>query len=259
MFNVHWHVTHGEMTTSSAEVVIAKLAQFLPFNSVLDVGCGDGRWLSVIRGRGVDDIAGVDGPWNDPASLYFPADRFHVQDLHEPFDLGRRFDLVMSLEVAEHVAQSAAATFVGNLTRHGDVVLFSAAVPYQGGYRHINEQWPSYWETLFAQHGFLAFDPLRSQIWTNNDVHVWYKQNTLLYVHRDSHPVINAVEAYIREHQSQQMPRDVVHPDRYVDVATYEVIIPKPFIRQVTRKVFSKLRESAVQAISRKPVAKLSA
>ena len=53
------------------------------------------------------------------------------------------------------------ATFVASLARHGDAVLFSAAIPFQGGAGHVNEHWPSYWAADFAVHGFVAVDTIR--------------------------------------------------------------------------------------------------
>lgn len=56
----------------------------------------------------------------------------------------RRFDLAMTIEVAEHLTPVRADSFVEDLTRLSDVVLFSAAIPAQGGINHVNEQWQSY-------------------------------------------------------------------------------------------------------------------
>jgi 2-polyprenyl-3-methyl-5-hydroxy-6-metoxy-1,4-benzoquinol methylase len=65
--------------------------------------------------------------------------------LIQPLDLEKEFDLVVSLEVAEHLPASAADQFVNTLVKHGKKILFSAAIPGQGGQDHLNEQWPDYW------------------------------------------------------------------------------------------------------------------
>src|SRR6266852_8889948 len=116
----------------SARVVVPRLLASLPLRSVVDFGCGQGAWLSVWRSAGVS-VVGVDGPYVDPSQLLIDATAFHAADLAEPIDLGRRFDLVQSLEVAEHLSASRARRFVDTLTAHGSCVLFSAAVPGQGG------------------------------------------------------------------------------------------------------------------------------
>jgi len=63
-----------------------------------------------------------------------------------------------------------------------DVVLFSAALPGQGGVGHINEQPLSYWRSLFAKHGYVFYDAIRPQLWNDDRVAYWYRQNTVLAI-----------------------------------------------------------------------------
>src|SRR6185437_3265527 len=95
--------------------------------------------------------------------------------------VGRRFDLACSLEVAEHLPRERASDFVGLLTRSAPIVLFSAAIPGQGGNHHINEQWQSYWSELFRSRSFQAFDCIRPIVYGNPAVDWWYRQNTIVY------------------------------------------------------------------------------
>jgi len=147
----------------------------------LDIGCGDGTWLVEYRRAGVEDVFGVDAG-EVQECLRVPAAQFASRDLAAPLDLGRRFDLVQSLEVAEHLPPQAAGTLIDSLTRHADAVLFSAAVPGQGGTGHLNEQWPEYWAGLFRRAGFLPCDCVRPKVWGNPQVAWWYAQNALLFV-----------------------------------------------------------------------------
>jgi hypothetical protein len=89
------------------------------------------------------------------------------------------------LEVAEHIPAESADDFIKTLTSLAPAVLFSAAVPGQGGVGHRNEQWQSYWATLFYNHGYLPLDFVREEIWGNRSVSWWYAQNILLYVKKD--------------------------------------------------------------------------
>ena len=124
----------------SAASIVALLAPKLKPNSVLDVGCGRGVWPSEWRRAGVADSIGVDGPYVDRASLTIPSESFVAWDLSQPLKLDRHFDLVQSLEVAQCIDAAYADVFVDSLCRHGELIMFSAAVPGQGGERHVNEQ-----------------------------------------------------------------------------------------------------------------------
>jgi SAM-dependent methyltransferase len=150
-------------------------------SSLLDVGCGQGAWLAVWSELGVEDQLGLDGAHVNVKSLLIPRERFRTVDLRRPFDVGRRFDLVQSLEVAEHLPPDSAEGFVQCLCAHGDIVLFSAAQPGQGGERHINERQPSYWARLFSANGFAAFDCIRPLVARNRTIDPWYRFNTLIY------------------------------------------------------------------------------
>ena len=168
----------------SAQRVVPQLAGMLPIRSVADFGCGHGAWLSVWQGAGVS-ITGVDGSYVDRRRLLIDPAYFHAADLAEPIDLGRRFDLVQSLEVAEHLPASRAQQFVDTLTAHGSCVLFSAAVPGQGGEHHVNEQPLDYWRAMFRQRGFVAIDCLRPLIFGDAEIEPWYRYNIVLYVAED--------------------------------------------------------------------------
>jgi Methyltransferase domain len=148
----------------------------------VDVGCGRKTWLSVFAEHGIADAVGMDGDYVDRRTLLIPPDRFVAHDLTTPLRLHRTFDLVVSLEVAEHLPVACAGEFVASLTSLGSAVLFPAAVPGQGGTHHVNERWQDYWAALFAQRGYGVVDCVRWTAWARHDVEPWYEQNTLLYV-----------------------------------------------------------------------------
>jgi SAM-dependent methyltransferase len=168
----------------SARQIIPKLTAVVPVRSVVDFGCGQGAWLSVWADAGAS-VAGVDGPYVDTSRLLIDPRDFHAADLAAPIDLGRQFDLVQSLEVAEHLPPAKAEQFVETLTAHGSHILFSAAVPGQGGENHVNEQPPDYWRALFREQGYAAFDYLRPLICDDPAIARWYRFNSILYIRDD--------------------------------------------------------------------------
>jgi SAM-dependent methyltransferase len=167
---------------------VALLLARFPAASVVDLGCGIGAWLRAFERNGVTDYLGLDGDYVSAETLLIPADRFRAVDIPRLSDVGRRFDIACSLEVAEHLLPECAARFVALLTQAAPVVLFSAAIPRQGGVDHVNEQWQSYWAGLFASHGYVALDCIRPAVFGNPDVEWWYRQNTLVYCDRNHVP-----------------------------------------------------------------------
>jgi SAM-dependent methyltransferase len=167
----------------SAECILPLVAAAIGPASVLDVGCGRGIWLAVWQDLGVKDVLGLDGDYIAPERLAIGRDRFRATNIAAPFDPGRRWDLVQCLEVAEHIPPASSEQLVRNLVGQGDVILFSAAVPGQGGHDHINERPLDDWRELFAREGYRAFDLVRPRVRDDRDVDAWYRFNTLLYVH----------------------------------------------------------------------------
>lgn len=170
---------------SAGRVVPELRALFPDIRSVADFGCAQGVWLNAWVENGVADIQGVDGDYVERGALAIPADKFHAQDLNTAIDLGRRFDLAYSLEVAEHLRPECSEQFVASLVRHADVVIFSAAPPGQGGESHINERTFDDWRALFAAHGYSAYDCIRPRISEMAEVSFWYRYNVVLYVRDD--------------------------------------------------------------------------
>ena len=190
----------------SAMTVLPLIFSIVAPHSVVDVGCGTGTWLRAAHELGAHDYLGYDGP--HVTQLCIPQDRFTAVDLRRPLQADRKFDLAICCEVAEHLPATAAATLVGTLTSLSDVVLFSAAIPGQGGVHHVNEQWPEYWQALFRARNYPAYDLIRPPIWNDERVEVWYRQNTILYV-ADS-----AASRYRLPENTPQV-RGMVHPELY--------------------------------------------
>jgi SAM-dependent methyltransferase len=168
----------------SARAVARLLKPEIRIGSLLDVGAGHGAWAAEWLAAGVKQVLAVDGDYVQRDQLAIPAGNFMAHDLATPLDLKRHFDLVQTLEVAEHLPAAKADLFVDNLARHGDVILFSAAVPHQGGEHHVNEQPPQYWRAKFAERGFAVFDFVRPALAQAEGVMPWYRFNTYLYANR---------------------------------------------------------------------------
>jgi len=194
----------------SARVIIPILLQYFPVRSVVDIGCGIGAWLKVFEENGVRNILGVDGPHVDQALLEIQSKVFLAADLRTELRLTDRYDLAMSLEVAEHLPEELSTSFVTKLTEAAPIVLFSAAVPGQPGLQHINMQWQDYWRAIFGGRGYVALDIVRPAVWGRGDVDYWYQQNTILYCHY----TIAATRSDL-PWASEKTSLNIVHPALY--------------------------------------------
>ena len=210
-------------STSSAATIIPMIKSHFNVQSVVDFGCGQGAWLREWKRAGAQEVLGLDGDYVDQDSLLIDRSELRISDLTNPVDLGRKFDFVQSLEVAEHLPEAAASTFVESLVRHGNVILFSAAAVGQGGHDHINEQPYEYWRDKFLKHGYVLLDWLREAIKDNRSVEPWYRYNSLCFVKED---VVNGLP---KELQS----RRVANTDPVVDLSPYVYKIRKQIIKKL--------------------------
>lgn len=171
---------------SASKIFPILFKEYFP-SSVIDIGCGTGAWLKIALENGVKEIKGVDGDYVDYNSLQIPKDFFIPKDISqiEFKDIGTRYDLAVSLEVAEHLDIKDSENFIKLLTELSDVVLFSAAVPYQGGTNHLNENWLEFWASLFKSFDFYPIDIIREKIWDDPDVCYWYKQNIMVFAKKE--------------------------------------------------------------------------
>ncbi len=215
----------------SATKVLPALFASRRITSVVDFGCGVGTWLNVVRRLGVSDVVGLDGDYVDNSLLQIPKDLFVPMDLSKKVQLGRKFDLALSLEVAEHIDSTSAEQFVLNLCEHADIILFSAAVPGQGGVNHVNEQWQSYWLKLFEMQGFIVDYSLRNELWNDEEIAFYYRQNMLLVSRAGMYRV--DCDGLV----------DVVHPAMFSNLlASYDAVSLRTLIISLQRYVRSKLK-----------------
>jgi SAM-dependent methyltransferase len=230
-YNSGFYRNQMDGSRRSAAAVVPILMSIVRPASVVDLGCGMGTWLGQFSKEGVADVLGVDGAYIEQTTLCIPPERFLPHDLARPFSLPRTFDLALCLEVAEHLPEARAAGLVEDLVRLAPVVVFSAAVPGQGGTEHVNEQWPEYWRALFARHNYVCLDCLRPLIWHDDRVESWYRQNLLIYVRADRLAACQTPES--------APPLSIVHPGVFKGR-----IRPSPRLLAVglVRSILSRLR-----------------
>ena len=231
MYPGSWHKLYGDKTGYSAKSILPTIVELFEARSTLEIGCGNGHWTQVAIDAGVKDYFAVDGPWTDPKKLLFDPSHFRVANLEEGLSVNRRYDLAICLEVAEHVSAASSKTLVQSLASASDIVLFGAAVKYQGGHGHINEQRQSYWRDLFQQAGYQPFDLVRPRVWNNTGVHYWYRQNAFVYISDKNASALARAKKDEREICDSKIFFDAIHPEKYELMASYEAIALKRLLR----------------------------
>lgn len=248
LYNEDFFATRKEDVRSSARVIVPLVLNLTQPRSVIDVGCGTGEWLSVFREYGVEDIWGVDGSYVRKEMLEIPEERFIASDLEQPLQIGREFDLVVSLEVAEHLRRECAEIFVNSLTKLGPVVLFSAAIPNQGGVGHINEQWLEYWAQRFRDRDYVAIDCVRGKIWYEEKIKPHYAQNTLIFAARTH---LENQRSLRKEYELRSDCRlSMVHPKMYLHIVE-EMKVRNRLMRNVKKLMPPKVKRLVRAVITR--------
>ncbi len=202
MNDINYDVLQNKHTLTGATAALKVLLNFKhQVGSLLDVGCGPGSWLRAAIDLGVPEVQGIEG--RIPAKELLFCDEKHIQSVNLTSDwaLSRKFDVVLCLEVAEHLPEESARSLIQKLCMHADDVIFSAALPGQPGQHHINCQWPVYWQQLFNREGFVCIDDLRWKIWEEDGVEPWYRQN-----------VFRAVKNVSLAGSESRIP-SVIHPE----------------------------------------------
>lgn len=192
IYDAKFYQQQKNISVQAARKFLALLfSHYIP-QSVLDIGCGSGSWLKVAQDLGAKTVLGIDGNKVEQDELYLPRNCIESVDLNEILSGQTQsqiltdnphFDLAMSLEVAEHLPETASRSLVDLLTQKTDVVLFSAALPHQDGCHHINCQNVDYWVNFFHGKGYICIDMFRPTFMFDDSLTAWwYGQNAFLYV-----------------------------------------------------------------------------
>jgi SAM-dependent methyltransferase len=215
--SIDYNHAQNRHSLKGAEIALPYLLEGDAPCSMLDVGCGIGTWLKAARNMGIVDIFGVDGVEIPREQLLFSNELFRRQDLTEPWTLGRRFDVVLCLEVAEHLNKNIAPILVQSLIKHTETIIFSAASPGQMGQHHVNGQWPDYWQQQFNNCGFVCSDHIRWKIWNQKEIEPWYRQN--LFVARRNEEMAG----------KEDRIKPVIHPEMLINLNPRFELLPKQF------------------------------
>jgi SAM-dependent methyltransferase len=188
--------------------------------SVLQIGCGPGAYLKYFASQGTQRIKGVDGA--EGRSRFLQPDEYVQVDLDKPFELGEPFDLVVCVEVVQHIPAQSEHIIISSITRHArERIVFSGARAGQHGAGHINCQPISHWLDLFASAGWhpCLFDSLALR---SLSTFPWFRGNLVVFT-KDGDGAALARERLMELEQQEikwnkQRPAVITHP--FTETAT---------------------------------------
>jgi SAM-dependent methyltransferase len=215
LYNEDFYKGEQDGSLNSASIIVNTILEYIKPKSVIDVGCGTGAFLKAFKDNHVNTIKGIDGEWVKNNMLLIPEDNFIKADISAPFhlnsDCDSQFDLALCLEVGEHISSSKSDILIQNLVKLSNIILFSAAIPFQGGTHHINERPPKYWAKKFKTKGYECLDIIRFKLFEYPQVSSFYKQNVLLYINNSVIPKYPLLEKEIIKRKNT-FPKFITFP-----------------------------------------------
>ena len=182
IYNEKFYNNQSDSSYKSAKIILPILFNHYKPNSIIDVGCGIGTWLKAAKELGINKFVGIDGNEIEEDFLLVSRKYIKIDNLETHKNINNeKYDLAISVEVAEHLHNNCSVHFVETLTSYSDVVLFSAAIPYQGGEHHINCNPPQFWVDIFKKYGYDCYDFRNDLMNMWEKVCPWYSQNILLF------------------------------------------------------------------------------
>lgn len=182
-----WKVNTGPSSKIANEPVLHKFDEalceaFISFleeqTDIVDFGCGNADYAKQLymEGKNVDAF---DGNPNTPEMTKGFA---KVLDLSVPFNLGKKYECVISLEVGEHIPKDREQIFLDNLDRHClQCIILSWALPGQGGDGHVNEQSNRYIIDQMRSRGY-SFHKEAAEYFKQVANLWWFKKTIMVFV-----------------------------------------------------------------------------
>jgi len=154
MYDKDFFLSNQEEGLKIYEWFVPLLHNIFKFQSIVDFGCATGSSLFYALKQGVSDVLGIEGSPEAFSNLLIDKKYIIQHDLREPLKVDRKYDIALSIEVAEHINKKYTDIYLESMCNSSDLIIFTGATPNQGGKCHINEQSHEWWIQKFREHSF---------------------------------------------------------------------------------------------------------
>lgn len=165
---------YDESFSKALNTIVAK------YNTFVDFGCGDAKYAKHIRDNNPSiKVEAYDG---NPNVKLLTNGFGEVLDLSKKFDLKKKYDVVCSLEVAEHIPRKYEKIYIENLLRHcNHLLIISWAKIGQGGKGHVNEQNQDYILDAMNQYGLKYDNELSAILKKSSTICHWFRDTVMIF------------------------------------------------------------------------------
>lgn len=172
----YWFVDDARHHVFDKKLCEGILEAYPDVETVVDVGCGMGDYTRAFISKGIQ-CTGYDG---NPCTSQLTEGLCDVKDFAVPVDFGV-FDLVLCLEVGEHISKEYEQVFLDNITKASKkYLLLTWGLEGQPGWGHVNGRSNEYIISEVKKRGF-RYEPKKSQFLRETAEHWWFKSTIMAY------------------------------------------------------------------------------
>ena len=207
-YNKKFYVQQSKNSKYSSLTICEYLKKIIKPKSAIDIGCGDGIWIESIKEKFKVDGVGLES--DKICKILHNENKFIKScDFEKKISIKEFFDLLVCVEVASDLKKKRAESFIHDICKLSNVIIFASGCPNQSHKPHKNVQWPSYWIKIFNGLGFKEIDLFRPQIWNDKKMAPWFKQNLFLFVNQKKKGTLKKLNSFT----FNGLPFDIIHPD----------------------------------------------
>lgn len=179
-YDADFYESHTKYYEKGIPNFVSFLNENVEFESFADLGCGSGAFCAPFQAT--KDVLGVDFSVGAEKFNYLDPKNYLSADLSKPLNLNRTYDLVMSLEVWEHLLPECEQGYLDNIfALKPKTLIISCAPPGQWGRHHYTPRTGEEVVKIVSSRGYSLNQGLTEKFRTIKKLAGFYKKNTHVF------------------------------------------------------------------------------